>query len=105
MIGTLAQVGLKVLRLIRVVDDGAEIAAQDRKVVFDRFTRLDAAYARDASGTGLGMAIAREIAIAHEGTLTIEDRMNPRPATSFSWDVLGPRSPQVSACRREARCS
>jgi signal transduction histidine kinase len=59
--------------IMEVVDDGAGIAAQDRKMVFDRFTRLDAAYARDAGGTGLGMAIAREIAVAHEGTLTIED--------------------------------
>jgi hypothetical protein len=28
---------------------------------------------RDAGGTGLGMAIARQIAHAHQGTLTIQD--------------------------------
>ncbi|MFI7616293.1 sensor histidine kinase [Nonomuraea terrae] len=58
---------------LEVIDDGAGIAPEDRKVVFDRFTRLDAAYARDANGTGLGLAIAREIATAHGGSLTIED--------------------------------
>ncbi|MCW2942087.1 MAG: Signal transduction histidine kinaselike protein, partial [Actinomycetia bacterium] len=59
--------------ILEVIDDGAGIAVEQREVVFDRFTRLDASRCRDAGGTGLGLAIAREIAEAHEGTLTIED--------------------------------
>jgi signal transduction histidine kinase len=58
---------------LEVVDDGAGIAPEHRKMVFDRFTRLDASRDRDAGGTGLGLAIAREIAEAHQGTLTIEN--------------------------------
>jgi signal transduction histidine kinase len=58
---------------LEVIDDGAGIAVEQREVVFDRFTRLDASRDRDAGGTGLGLAIAREIAQAHEGTLTIQD--------------------------------
>jgi signal transduction histidine kinase len=58
---------------LEVIDDGAGIAAEQREVVFDRFTRLEASRDRDAGGTGLGLAIAREIAEAHEGTLTIQD--------------------------------
>ncbi|MHA6761212.1 HAMP domain-containing sensor histidine kinase [Streptacidiphilus sp. PAMC 29251] len=59
--------------LIEVADDGPGIAAEDRDRVFDRFTRLDDARARDhagTAGTGLGLAIARDIATAHGGTLT-----------------------------------
>jgi signal transduction histidine kinase len=58
---------------MEVLDDGAGIAVEHRDVVFERFTRLDASRNRDAGGTGLGLSIAREIAEAHEGTLTIED--------------------------------
>lgn len=58
---------------LEVLDDGAGIAAEHREVVFERFTRLDASRNRDAGGTGLGLSIAREIAEAHEGTLTIQD--------------------------------
>ncbi|MER5997512.1 HAMP domain-containing sensor histidine kinase [Nonomuraea angiospora] len=59
--------------LLEVLDDGAGIAPDQRDVVFRRFTRLDASRSRDAGGTGLGLPIAREIAQAHNGTLTIED--------------------------------
>jgi signal transduction histidine kinase len=58
---------------LEVIDDGAGIAPDQREMVFDRFTRLDASRDRDAGGTGLGLAIAREITEAHEGTLTIQD--------------------------------
>ncbi|MGP3963649.1 sensor histidine kinase [Nonomuraea sp. 3N208] len=59
--------------MLEVVDDGAGIAPEHREDVFRRFTRLDAARNRDAGGTGLGLPIARQIAEAHGGTLTIED--------------------------------
>ncbi|WP_336213332.1 sensor histidine kinase [Nonomuraea sp. LPB2021202275-12-8] len=58
---------------LEVLDDGAGIAPDQREAVFRRFTRLDASRSRDAGGTGLGLPIAREIAEAHHGTLTIED--------------------------------
>jgi signal transduction histidine kinase len=58
---------------MEVIDDGAGIATELREVVFKRFTRLDASRSRDAGGTGLGLSIARQIAEAHQGTLTIED--------------------------------
>ncbi|MGH3391268.1 MAG: sensor histidine kinase [Actinomadura sp.] len=59
--------------VLEVADDGAGIAPEDREMIFDRFTRLEASRSRDTGGTGLGLAIARQIAEAHEGTLTVED--------------------------------
>ncbi|GII91910.1 sensor histidine kinase [Sinosporangium siamense] len=59
--------------VLEVQDDGAGIDPGEREVVFQRFTRLDAARSRDAGGTGLGLPIAREIAEAHGGILTVED--------------------------------
>ncbi|MEN3540251.1 HAMP domain-containing sensor histidine kinase [Microbispora sp. ZYX-F-249] len=59
--------------VLEVVDDGPGIDRDKRELVFDRFTRLDAARSRDAGGAGLGLAIARQIAEVHGGSLRIED--------------------------------
>jgi signal transduction histidine kinase len=59
--------------ILEVQDDGVGIAPEDRDVVFQRFARLEAARHKDVNGTGLGLPIAREIANAHGGSLTIED--------------------------------
>ncbi|MEO3799435.1 HAMP domain-containing sensor histidine kinase [Nonomuraea sp. B1E8] len=56
-----------------VTDDGEGIAPEDRERVFERFTRLDSAKAKDQSGSGLGLALSREIALSHGGTLTVAD--------------------------------
>lgn len=58
---------------LTVDDDGPGIAPADRERVFDRFVRLDAARARDAGGSGLGMAIVAELVAAHGGGVAIED--------------------------------
>jgi signal transduction histidine kinase len=59
--------------VIEVTDDGPGIPVQDRERVFDRFTRLDDGRARDDGGAGLGLAIVRELARQHEGTVRLDD--------------------------------
>ncbi|GLK99243.1 sensor histidine kinase [Dactylosporangium matsuzakiense] len=59
--------------VLEVADDGPGVAHPFRERVFDRFVRLDEARARDAGGSGLGLTLARAIAIRHGGTLRIED--------------------------------
>lgn len=56
-----------------VDDDGTGIAMADRDRVFERFSRLEAARARDAGGVGLGLAVVRGIVRAHGGSIAIAD--------------------------------
>ncbi|WP_425570997.1 sensor histidine kinase [Rugosimonospora acidiphila] len=59
--------------VVTVTDDGPGIPAADRDRVFDRFTRLDDARARDSGGAGLGLAIVRELVRLHNGTIILGD--------------------------------
>ncbi|MFF2656277.1 sensor histidine kinase [Kitasatospora sp. NPDC058032] len=59
--------------VLDVANDGPAIDPADRERIFERFTRLDDARSRDDGGTGLGLPIARDIAVLHGGTLTVED--------------------------------
>jgi signal transduction histidine kinase len=61
--------------VVVIVDDrGPGIAAVDHERAFAPFTRLDASRNRDTGGTGLGLTIARAIARAHGGEVSLEDR-------------------------------
>jgi len=54
-----------------ISDDGPGIGPADAERVFERFTRLDDARTAGSGGVGLGLAIARDIAERHGGTLTL----------------------------------
>ena len=53
---------------IRVADDGRGVPPSQQQRIFERFARHDADY----TGAGLGLPIARWIAEAHGGTLSLE---------------------------------
>jgi two-component system OmpR family sensor kinase len=57
---------------VSVHDDGPGVPPELRAHVFERFTRGDASRTRDSGGAGLGLSLARAIAEAHGGTLTLK---------------------------------
>ena len=59
-------------REIRVFNTGKPIAPEDQEKIFDRFWRADPARGSETGGHGLGLAIARSIADAHHGKISVE---------------------------------
>jgi signal transduction histidine kinase len=57
--------------LLEVSDTGIGIAAEHLPHLGERFYRVDKSRSREAGGSGLGLSIARGIAVAHGGTLTL----------------------------------
>ena len=82
--------------VLEVIDDGPGVAPKDRERIFERFTRLADGRRRDPGGTGLGLPIARDIAIAHGGTLEVTDRADGLSGARFVLRLPIAR-PRVSA--------
>jgi signal transduction histidine kinase len=59
--------------IIRVIDHGPGIAAEQREAVFEPFFRLEGSRNRNSGGVGLGMTIAREAAERLGGELKLEE--------------------------------
>src|SRR2546428_197523 len=56
----------------RVASDGRAVRAEPRARIFEPFARIDGARSARSGGAGLGLAIARRIARAHNGDLTLD---------------------------------
>jgi len=57
--------------LIEVQDHGPGIALKQRKKIFDPFYRAEAEATRETQGTGLGLALVKRLAEAHNGFVQI----------------------------------
>jgi signal transduction histidine kinase len=57
--------------LLRVIDTGIGIAAEDMPKVFTAFGQIDNAWSRRYEGTGLGIPLAKAMIELHDGALTI----------------------------------
>lgn len=60
--------------LVTIDDEGPGIAPELAERLFEPFVRGEPSRSRDTGGIGLGLAIARNIADAHDGTITARNR-------------------------------
>ena len=70
---------------ITVSDTGAGIPSEDLPYIFDRFWRGDKSRARTEGSSGLGLAITKQLILAHGGTITAESE--PGKGTTFTIEL------------------
>ena len=58
--------------LLQVADTGVGIRPEDLRHIFTRFWRGDPSRSRATGGTGIGLAIVRELVRAHDGRIDVE---------------------------------
>jgi signal transduction histidine kinase len=58
--------------ILEVSDTGVGIPSDKLERVFDRFYQVDGSSTRRYGGTGLGLALVKEIAISHGGQVSVE---------------------------------
>ena len=79
-----------------VTDSGLGIPPEDRDRVFDKFFR-GAAKETTVGGTGLGLAVAREIVATHGGTIDVDSSVGHGSTFTFELPLSPVRAPAVSA--------
>ncbi|MFN0026931.1 MAG: ATP-binding protein [Acidimicrobiales bacterium] len=73
---------------LHVDDDGPGVPVPERQLIFDRFTRGSTAV--NSSGTGLGLALVREHARLHGGTVEVTDSPEGGARFTLSFPRVGP---------------
>ena len=76
-----------------VADTGTGIAPQDLPKIFDRFWRADLSRSRTTGGSGLGLSIARQLARAHGGDISVTST----PGVGTVFTVRLPAEPLLTA--------
>lgn len=66
---------------IRVEDEGEGVPAEERERIFEPFQRGDGSVGTVVVGSGIGLAVVREIVTAHDGHVRVEDA--PTGGASF----------------------
>ena len=86
---------------LSVRDTGAGIAAEEQPHIFDRFYRADPA--RSRGGTGLGLALARSIVLAHGGQISVESRVGQGSCFTVRLPLISIQRPVLSPCQEEPK--
>jgi signal transduction histidine kinase len=73
------------LAVVIVEDNGPGIADPHKEKIFDKFYQVGAKPRKAERGVGLGLAICREIIMAHQGKILVTD--NPQGGASFIFAV------------------
>jgi signal transduction histidine kinase len=71
-----------------VADTGSGIAAGDLPRVFEHFFKVDPARERSRSGSGIGLAIVKQLVEAHGGSVAVQSELGQGSVFSFTLPVF-----------------
>ncbi|MBP2114513.1 sensor histidine kinase [Paenibacillus silagei] len=66
---------------VRVSDTGIGVAPEDQKRIFERFFKADRSHSNKYNGSGMGLAIVKQIVLLHQGDIRVESELGA--GTSF----------------------
>ena len=80
---------------VDIVDTGEGIAPQHLPFVFERFYRADPSRTRSTGGSGIGLAIVKQLIQAHGGDVSVESQLGNGSRFSFTLPLAGQSSSGV----------
>jgi two-component system, OmpR family, sensor histidine kinase VicK len=73
--------------LVSITDEGMGIPKENLSKIFDRFYRVDKARSRQVGGSGLGLALAKEMIYAHDGHIWAKSEEGKGTTVYFTLPV------------------
>ncbi|MNI54031.1 Alkaline phosphatase synthesis sensor protein PhoR [compost metagenome] len=58
--------------IVRISDTGIGISPEDQMLIFERFFKADRSHSRKYGGSGMGLAIVKQIISLHQGEIRVE---------------------------------
>ncbi|MDT0122757.1 HAMP domain-containing sensor histidine kinase [Paenibacillus sp. RRE4] len=77
---------------VRISDEGIGIPLEDQKRIFERFFKADRSHSRKYDGSGMGLAITKQIVSLHQGDIKVESKVDQ--GTTFI--ITLPNSPPIA---------
>ncbi len=71
--------------LIKIRDTGIGIPESEIPKLFDRFYQVDSSQTREYEGSGLGLALTKELVELHHGTITVESSVSNPKTGKAGW--------------------
>jgi len=84
-----------------VIDSGIGIKEADKDKLFKSFSQVDASITRKYGGTGLGLAVCKELVELMHGTINVESEENKGSMFSFSVIVKLPEEVEANELGKE----
>ncbi|HPZ07408.1 MAG TPA: GAF domain-containing sensor histidine kinase [Candidatus Eremiobacteraeota bacterium] len=69
---------------ISVADSGIGIISDNFEIIFEKFRQVDGSTTREYGGTGLGLALVKELVTLHGGHVWVESRINVGSIFTFT---------------------
>jgi PAS domain S-box-containing protein len=86
---------------VTVADTGIGIREEDIPKLFQAFTQLESVYTKGFEGTGLGLALTRQLVEMHGGRIWVKSEFGKGSRFSFSFPISQADAPQPKPCRAE----
>jgi signal transduction histidine kinase len=72
-----------------VTDTGIGISAEEQAYIFDRFRQADSSSTRSHAGTGLGLALAKNLVELHQGRIWVKSSLGEGSIFGFTLKIAG----------------